>query len=138
MSKIRIEFFQACRVLKISKGLLYKNPFELTFSSLIKFIPDRLLSSRACFRLIRHHKSTKVISMFKKIYTFVKNCKAMAGLKQKCKVMAGLKQKICKVFLGRDSLMFIKVIYFCTCRTSFAELLKKLSRCLVRSRTSLA
>jgi len=52
------EFFQASRVLKIwllsaveiSRGLLLKNPLELTFSSLVKLIPDKLLSSRACFR----------------------------------------------------------------------------------------
>jgi hypothetical protein len=104
MNKIGIEFFEACRVLKISKGLLNKNPFELTFSALIKYIPDRLLSSRACLRLIRHRKNTANFENIQKKYIpLLKNCKDMAGLIQKCKVISGLIQKICKVFLGRDS-----------------------------------
>ena len=51
MNKISNEFLKAWGVLKISRGSL-QNPLELTFSSLIKLIPDRLLSSRACFRFI--------------------------------------------------------------------------------------
>jgi hypothetical protein len=73
-NKIGVEFFEACRVLKISKGLLHKNPFELTFSSLIKCIPDRLLSSRACFRLIQHCKNkTNFENVQKKYIPLSKN-----------------------------------------------------------------
>ena len=32
------------------------------------------------------------------MFTFAKNCKVMAGRKQKCKVMAGLNQKNVKFF----------------------------------------
>ena len=52
IDKIQDEFLKAWGVLKISRGLLLKNPLKLTFSSLIKLIPDKLLSSRACFRFI--------------------------------------------------------------------------------------
>ena len=52
ITNISDEFFKAWGVLKISRGILLKNPLDLTFSSLIKLIPDKLLSSRACFRFI--------------------------------------------------------------------------------------
>jgi len=43
---------------------------------------------------------------FKKDLPLPSFCKVMSGRSQKCKAMPGLNQIFCKVFLGRDRLMW--------------------------------
>ena len=42
--------FKGIKTSKNIKGITISNPFDLTFLSVIKSIPDKLLPSRACFR----------------------------------------------------------------------------------------
>jgi hypothetical protein len=69
---------------------LYNPSIALTFSSNIRIIPNRLLPSRACFRLYRHCKN---ITIYSTIENYNKICEIYL-LNQKnyfCKLISGLK-----------------------------------------------
>ena len=79
---------------------LYHPSFVLTFSSNICIIPDRLLPSRACFRLYRRCKNNTISSTIEnnnkygKIYLLnQKNyfCKPISGLKNDCEIISEIK-----------------------------------------------
>ena len=48
------------------KGIALNHSFDLTFFSVICIIPDKLLPSRACFRLYRRCKNKIKLLTFKK------------------------------------------------------------------------
>ena len=86
-------------------GQILGNPsIALTFLSNICMIPDRLLPSRACFRLYRQGKGSAkyptVKKEYKKIDHLLKNhyfCKLKIGLKNIVYIYQDLTQK-CKLF----------------------------------------
>ena len=75
----------------------WRPSIALTFSSNIRAIPDKLLPSRACFRLTRRHKfKTKFINCEIRSKKFVRQmikcyfCQLILGLIFICKCIAGL------------------------------------------------
>jgi len=91
-------------------GRIFCNPSTaLTFLSNICIIPDRLLPSRACFRLYRHHKDNENYQTGKRSRKNIKYlikfdyfCKSKTGLKNVVNLYQDLSKK-CKLFLGRDT-----------------------------------
>ena len=93
--------FKGIKFSKNNNGwALYKPSIALTFSSNICIIPDRLLPSRACFRLYRHRKNITIASTIEnnnkncEIYLLnQKNyfCKPKSGLKNECKFISVFK-----------------------------------------------
>jgi hypothetical protein len=71
-------------------GQIFNNPsIELTFSSNICDIPDRLLPSRACFRLGRQCESSVIFPTRQIIYT---KCVPLKKNDYFCKLIRGLKK----------------------------------------------
>ena len=103
-------FFSGMKFSKNINGRIFCNPsIALTFLSNICIIPDRLLLSRACFRLYRRHKDSENYTIekniCKKIVHLIKNdyfCKLKIGLKNIVKLYQDL-IKNCQLFLGRDT-----------------------------------
>jgi len=91
----------------INGRTLFNPSIALTFSSNVCIIPDRLLPSRACFRLYRQGKGSAKYEISKKKSTkfagLIKNhyfCKLKIGLKNIVNLFQDLNKK-CKLFSGR-------------------------------------
>ena len=100
--------FSGMEFSKNINGQILRNPsIALTFLSNIRAIPDRLLPSRACFRLRgRRNDSAKVLFSKKTATQFVNQlikhyfCRLKIEFKNSVKLYQNLTIK-CKLFLGR-------------------------------------
>jgi hypothetical protein len=113
--------FEGMRFSKNINGWTVNKPsIELTFLSNICIIPDRLLPSRACFRLYRCGNDNEIYSTIeckakkhtkKRLHRLKKDyfCKFKTELKKNVKLYQDLIIN-CKLFLGRVTCSVEKVI----------------------------
>jgi hypothetical protein len=91
----------------INGWTLYKPSIALTFSSNICIIPDRLIQSRACFRLYRLCKDNKknpILDNMNELFCKQKNAIFVNPKKNCNKMFEFIYQYLstnCKLFLGR-------------------------------------